>query len=50
MGAVEYSSPPCNGDFDNDCDVDGADLKLLTDNPESMDIGVFVGAFGTVCP
>jgi len=42
------------GDFNNDCDVDGADLALLIARliaePESENIGVFAGAFGTVCP
>ena len=39
------------GDFDSDCDADGADLAWLAGNPESMDTEMFAGAFGTVgCP
>jgi hypothetical protein len=39
------------GDFDSDCDADGADLAWLAGNPESMDAEMFAGVFGTIgCP
>ena len=45
-----FTTTALAGDLDYDCDVDGADLALLIDDLFLVDMGVFAGAFGTVCP
>lgn len=42
---------PCNGDFDQDGDVDGSDLAALAANPDLLDLSLFAADFGrTNCP
>jgi hypothetical protein len=48
-GALTRSSfivQPCEGDFDEDGDIDGADLEEFSKNPEAMDIEAFAARFG----
>ena len=44
MGADEFKHPPCEGDFDNDGDVDGSDLAVFAD-----DFGRTNCDFGDLC-
>jgi hypothetical protein len=37
---------PCEGDFDEDGDIDGADLEELSNDPGAMDIEAFAARFG----
>jgi len=51
IGACEYYSPPCFGDFYEDGDVDSADLAELATNPALLDLSTFAAEFGrTDCP
>lgn len=51
IGAYEYYSPPCFGDFYEDGDVDAADLAELVANPALLDLSTFAAEFGrTDCP
>ena len=49
-GPVWEFTTAAGPDFDVDCDVDGKDLATLISYPLVMDISVFAGAFGSVCP
>ena len=45
------TSSLCEGDFDNDGDVDGVDLARLAKNPSLLDLAVFAVEFGRIdCP
>jgi len=45
------TSPLCEGDFDDDGDVDGVNLAILARNPSLLDLAVFAVEFGRIdCP
>jgi len=50
MGAFEYYTPDCDGDFDSDNDVDGSDLATMIDTG-GLELFVFANNFGRIpCP
>ena len=51
IGAIEYFSPPCIGDIEEDGDVDGGDLAELVANLALLDLSTLAAEFGrTDCP
>ncbi len=50
MGAYEFGDI-CEGDFDDDRDIDGSDLAKLAADPDLLDLSTFAADFGrTDCP
>jgi len=51
MGACEYSPEECEGDFDDDGDVDGSDLAAYIDDNQGISLSDFAANFGRIgCP